>query len=173
MISSTTLKIDQVVKVISHKIRPHRRSRRTAQSYSPGCTHEDTLAPPGKYDWTCASFSLPESTTKTASRSVKPLLHSSRQKVSILYNGRLFPPKLSLSIGGSGSPSNLWFLGTIQTQNPNGISVGSAVFAQTTVEYPYTLQWDAGSQPKICPFPWGDLEPHPIHGSTGPPVSST
>jgi len=27
--------------------------------------------------------------------------------------------------------------------NPNGISIGSAVFAQMTVAYPYTLQWGA------------------------------
>ena len=50
---------------------------------------------------------------------------------------------------------------------------GSAVFAQTTVECPYTFQWDAHSPPKICPFPWGDLDPHLIHGTPGPPKSST
>jgi len=27
--------------------------------------------------------------------------------------------------------------------------------------------------PKICPFPWGDLDPNLIHGSPGPPKSST
>ena len=27
--------------------------------------------------------------------------------------------------------------------------------------------------PKIWPFPWGDLDPHLIHGSPGPPKSST
>jgi len=27
--------------------------------------------------------------------------------------------------------------------------------------------------PTICPFPWGDLEPHLIHGSLGPPQYST
>jgi len=27
--------------------------------------------------------------------------------------------------------------------------------------------------PKICPFPWRDLDPHLIHGSPGPPKSST
>jgi len=37
---------------------------------------------------------------------VQPFLHSSRQKVSILYNGRPFPSKLPISIGGSGPPSN-------------------------------------------------------------------
>jgi len=61
------------------------------ESYSPGdgnqCVfHEDTLAPPGEYDWTFASFDPLESTTQTANRSVQPFLHSSRQKVPILYH---------------------------------------------------------------------------------------
>jgi len=30
---------------------------------------------------------------------------------------------------GSGSPSNSWFLGSVQAHNPNGITIGSAVFA--------------------------------------------
>jgi len=33
---------------------------------------------------------------------------------------------------------------------------------------PYTLQWEVPSASN-CPFPWGDLEPHLIHGSLGPP----
>jgi len=53
---------------------PHRRRRRTVQSYSPGGanvpSHEDTLAQPGEYDWSCASFGPPESTIQTANRSV-------------------------------------------------------------------------------------------------------
>ena len=72
-----------------------------------------------------------------------------------------------------GPPSNTWFLRPIRDHNPNGIPICSAVFAQTTVECPYTLQWDAHSPPKICPFQWGDLEPHLIHGSPGPRKSST
>jgi len=35
---------------------------------------EGTWAPPGEYDWTCASFGPPESTTQTANRSVQPFL---------------------------------------------------------------------------------------------------
>jgi len=51
------------------------------------------------------------------------------QSVPILYNGPpLFPFKIASSHGGSGPPSNTWFLGPIQVHNPNGISVGSAVF---------------------------------------------
>ena len=64
------------------------------QSYSPGGANvpsrEGTLAVPGEYNWTCAFFGPPESTTQTANRSVQPFLHSSQQKVPILYNGRPF-----------------------------------------------------------------------------------
>ena len=39
-------------------------------------------------------------------------------------------PKLPLPPGGSGPPSNMWFSGPNRVQNPNGISIGSAVFAE-------------------------------------------
>jgi len=46
------------------------------QCYSTGdsnvSSHEDTLAPPGTYDWTFASFGPLKSTTKTANGSVQP-----------------------------------------------------------------------------------------------------
>jgi len=45
------------------------------------------------------------------------------------------------------------------SHNPNGISIGSAVFAQMTAQCPYTLQWDA-------PFP---LKIALSHGRSGPP----
>jgi len=46
-------------------------------------------------------------------------------------------PKLvamATSLSTSGLPSNTWFLGPNQAHNPNGISIGSAVFAQLTAE---------------------------------------
>jgi len=43
-------------------------------------------------------------------------------------------------------------------QNPNGISIGSAVHAQCTADSPYTLQWALA--PKL-PISIGDLDPHP------------
>ena len=96
--------------------------------------------PSGEYDWTCAFFGPPESTTQTANRSIQPFLHSSRQKVSILYNRRPFPPKLPLLVGASGPPSNSWFLGPVQAYNSNGITISSAVFAQmTTVSLYFTM----------------------------------
>jgi len=46
--------------------------------------------------------------------------------------GRPFPLKIAPSHGGSGPPSNTWFLGPTRVHNPNGISIGSAVFAGLT-----------------------------------------
>jgi len=46
-------------------------------------SHEGTLAPFGKYNWTYASFGPLESTTKTANRSVKSFLRSWWQQVPI------------------------------------------------------------------------------------------
>jgi len=81
-------------------------------------------------------------------------LHSSRHKVPIFHNGRPFPSKLSLPMG-IWTTSTSWFLGSIWTHNPNGISLGSAIIAQMTAESPYTLQWDASFTPQNCPFPRG------------------
>jgi len=44
-----------------------------------------------------------------------------------------------------------------RAHNLNGISIGSAVFAQMTVEYPYTLEWDTHFSKKL-PLPIGDLD---------------
>jgi len=55
--------------------------------------------PPGEYDCTCVSFGPLESTTQTANQLAQPFLHSSQQKVPILYNGRPYPPELSLPMG--------------------------------------------------------------------------
>jgi len=38
-------------------------------------SHDGTLAPPGEYNWNCASFSPLESTTKMPNQSVQPCLH--------------------------------------------------------------------------------------------------
>jgi len=81
--------------------------------------------------WTHADFGPLESTTQMANWLVQPFLHSSRQKVSILYNRQPFPQKLPLPTGGSG-PHLTWFLGPIRAHNPNGILIGSAVFAGLT-----------------------------------------
>jgi len=50
--------------------------------------------------------------------------------------------------------ANLCFLRPTRVHNPNGKSIGSAVFAQLTAESLYTSQWMPLS-PKNCPLPWG------------------
>ena len=47
--------------------------------------------------------------------------------------------KLPLPMGGSGPPSNTWFPRPTRVLNPNGISIGSAIFAQLTAVSPGTL----------------------------------
>jgi len=42
------------------------------------------------------------------------------------------PSKLPIPMGVSGPPSNTWFLVRTRVHNPNGISIGSAVFAGLT-----------------------------------------
>jgi len=60
-------------------------------------------------------------------------LHRTRQKVRILYNGTpILTPKFAPSYGGSEPPSNTLSLGPSQVLNPDGISIGSAVFAGLT-----------------------------------------
>jgi len=44
----------------------------------------------------------------------------------------LSPLKIASSHGGIWTPSNTWFLGPTQVLNPNGILIGSAVFAGLT-----------------------------------------
>jgi len=82
-----------------------------------------------------ASLDPPESTYQTASRSVQPFLHSSRQKVPILYNGSpiLAAPRNCPFAWAIWTPSNTWFRGPTRVHNPNGISIGSAGFAGLTI----------------------------------------
>ena len=42
------------------------------------------------------------------------------------------PSKFPLLMAGSGSPSTAWFPEPTRVHNPNGISIGSAVFARLT-----------------------------------------
>jgi len=46
-----------------------------------------------------------------------------------LTNGRPFLSKLSLPVGDLNPQSNTWFLDATRVVNPNGITIGSAVFA--------------------------------------------
>ena len=68
--------------------------------------------------------------------------------------------------------SKTWFLGPIWDHKPNGIYIRSSVFAQMIAECPILYNGTPLS-PQNCPFPWGDLDPHLIHGPRGPPEPST
>ena len=78
---------------------------------------------------------------------------------------------ITTSLITSGPRANTQFLGPIRAHNANGISISSAVCAQTT-ECPYTLQWDTPSPLKIAPS-HGVSGPNLIHSSLVPPESST
>jgi len=52
--------------------------------------------------------------------------------VSILYNGPPFPSKLPIQLE-MWTASETQFLGPTRVHNPNGISIGSAVFAGLTI----------------------------------------
>jgi len=84
--------------------------------------------------------------------------------LSLLYNGRRFPPKLPLSIRGSWPPSNIRFSEPIRAHIPNSILSGSDVFAQMTAESPYSLQFTME-----CPFP---LKIVPSHGGIWTPSNT-
>jgi len=45
--------------------------------------------------------------------------------------------KVPLPVATSAFPLNTWFLGSTRLSILNGISIGSAVFAQLTTERPY------------------------------------
>jgi len=71
------------------------------------------------------SLCPPDSASKTASRLVLPFLHSSQQSVPTLYNESPPPPeKLSFSIGDLDRITRV--------HKPNGILIGSAIFAELT-----------------------------------------
>jgi len=70
----------------------------------------------------------PESTTQTASRSVQPFLHSSRQSVARACHF----PKIASWHGAIWT--NTWFLLAHPSPHPNGIWTGSAIFGRPFVK---------------------------------------
>jgi len=77
--------------------------------------------------------------TPMANRRPQPKQHrfsrfrTGDRRVSLYFiMGRPFPPKIAPSHGGSGPPSNTWFLGPTRVLNPNGISISAAVFTGLT-----------------------------------------
>jgi len=191
------------------------------------------IAPPGEYDWTCASFGPPESTTQTANWSAQPFCahlmaecrrvywHRLANTIEIVHSGATLRIRLNLCffrpypspqpkrqvdrfsrfcathvtaesqytlqwaiLSQKIAPSHGWsgpnlihdVLGqsepTIQTASR---SVRLLSHRWRQCPYKLTLQWDAPFSPQNCPFPLEsqNLNPHLIHGSLGPPESST
>ena len=100
--------------------------------------------PPGEYDWTCASFGPPESTTQMANRSVQPFLHSSQQSV-VRHIGATWQILLNMS-----------FFGPTKTQTTNR-SVQPLLHSSR--QSPYTVKW-ASLSPKTAPSHWGSRPPY-------------
>ena len=169
------------------------------QSYSPGGTnvpsHEGTLAQPGEYDWVHnpkgKSIGSPISHSSQhsvvghigatrrirlnlcipwAQPSPQPKLQIDRFSHFCTANGRKshtlpllmgdLDPHLIYNSLGQSKP-------TTQTASPS-----VQPFLHRWLQHPYILQW-AASSPSKLPHPMGDLDPHLIHGSLGPPESST
>jgi len=145
------------------------------------------LVPHGEYDWTCASFRTPESTTNMANRLVQPCAqltaecrrvhrrHLANTVEFVLPSAHpecINPNGKSIgSVVSAQPPSNSWFLGPVRAHNPNGISIGSAVFAQvTTVSIYFTM---GHPSPLKLPLSMERSGPNLIHGSLDPPESST
>jgi len=89
------------------------------------------------------SLGPPDSASYTASLSVQPFLHRSRQRVPILVYvtmGRPFSPlKMLLPMEDMNLHLIQWFFELFRAHNPNGISIGSAIFTGlTTVSHRQT-----------------------------------
>ena len=63
----------------------------------------------------------------------------------------VFTVKIAPSHGGSGLPSNTWFLGPTRVQTANSISIGSAIFAwlKIVTERPTNIQTTTSSTPSV------------------------
>jgi len=114
-----------------------------------------------------SSLGLPESSSKTACRSVQPFLHNSPQSVPLLYNVPICSPKKnSPSPWGLGPPSDTRYLRPTRVIMPNGMLIVSAVF----VWVPNAMLYNAlsmGKKTQNCPFLLGFCHPPgggPSHG---------
>jgi len=94
-----------------------------------------------------ASLRPPEFITQMASGSFQ-LFCTAHGRLSTFYNAPPFPRlKLPLPVGRYAR-----FLGPIRAHNPNGFSIGSAIFAQFSA---VSLYFTMGRPfPQNCPFPW-------------------
>jgi len=88
-----------------------------------------TLPPPGEYNCT----SMCAGNAAFLSTYFDHLVYTSRQKVPILYNGLALSPQNCPFSWKIWTPSNTRLLVPTRIHNPNGISIGSAVFAALTI----------------------------------------
>ena len=127
--------------------------RWTVQSYSPGGA-------------TCRiqlNFCFLQSTRVHNPNSKLSRFRTTHGRKSLYFTMGALSPKTAVSYGRSG-PHLIQFLGPIQAHNPNGTSISSAVFAQTTAVSIY-LTMGRPLPPQNCPLSWGNMDPHLIHGS--------
>jgi len=113
----------------------------------------------------------PESKSQTASRSVLPFLHSSRQSVPVLYNGPSFTVKIAPSHGGL-DPIEYTIPWVYQSSQPTQHLDWISCFR--TAQRRLSLYFTMGRpfDPQNCPFSWRDgphliIVPH-IHPSPQP-----
>ena len=64
--------------------------------------------------------------------------------------GRLLSPKNCLFAWGIWTPSNTWFLGPTQVHNPNGSSIGSAIFAGLMILAERPSYSTCNNRPYLC-----------------------
>ena len=104
--------------------------------------------------------------------SVWPFLHSSRQTVATLYNGLPLSSKTVPSHRDL-NPHHYMIPWALQSPQPKQhLDWFSRCFtAHRRVSLYFKM--DHPSPPQNCPFPWGDVDPHVIHGSLCPPESTT
>jgi len=111
-----------------------------------------------------------ESITQMASRSVQPFFHSSRQKVLILYNGPPFPQNCPF-------PWGIWT--TVQYMipwahpSPQPKRHLDRFSRFCTVHHSVPILYNGLPLPSKLPLSTEGSRPHLIHGSLGPPESST
>jgi len=77
------------------------------------------------------------------------------------------PPKIAHSPWGICTPIQYctWFRCPTLVFIKNDMSIGSAVFAQRTVECPLLYSGPLRFSPQNCPFLLGDQVPHLTHGT--------
>ena len=132
-----------MVKVLD--IRPHRRRRRTIQSYLLAGANVPSYDAHSCHMANMIELVLPSAYPSSQHKLQNDQFNHFAQLTTKCHSacpGTSFP----LIIAPSHGRSNTCFLGTTRVHNPSGISIRSAIFAQLTAECRYTLQ-------RGCHFP--------------------